>query len=245
MESKELEFFHKQMESNIHKASQGNVVLTSFLDEAQLAYIEKLSIPTVQMIWDGGFDGSEHKRVLFLPTDLDISSFKIKVYEIKFNSKYLELNHRKILGSLLNLGIKRESIGDIVQIGQAYYFACTEEISSYIESQFKTIHGVPIEIKEVKERLEMHQKLREENHIVSSLRLDVIIASAYKLSRNKASEMISLGLVQLNHVVCLSSSKVVAEEDVISVRHKGRVYIGKIGGKTKSDRLVLQLKFLV
>ncbi|MDE7094993.1 MAG: hypothetical protein K2O23_00740, partial [Anaeroplasmataceae bacterium] len=162
-----------------------------------------------------------------------------------YNSRYLELNHRKILGSLMSLGIKRESIGDIVCMGQATYFACTEEISTYIESEFKTISGVGIELKEVEQRLHIERKLREEKHIVSSLRLDVVIASAYKLSRNEASEMITEGLVQVNHVVSQSISKQVVLDDVISVRHKGRFYVGTVGGKTKSDRLVLQLKFLV
>ncbi|MDE7213977.1 MAG: hypothetical protein K2N42_05300 [Anaeroplasmataceae bacterium] len=245
MADRELEFFYKQMESNLNKASQGGVVLTSFLDEAKLAYIETLHSKDVCIVFDGGFDEAEHKRVLFLPADLKSDAFKIKVYEIRYNSRYLELSHRKILGSLMSLGIKRESIGDIVCTEQAFYFACTEEISAYIESEFKTISGVGIELKEVKQRLHIERKLREEKHIVSSLRLDVVIASAYKLSRNEASEMITEGLVQVNHVVSQSISKQVVLDDVISVRHKGRFYIGTVGGKTKSDRLVLQLKFLV
>ncbi len=245
MESKDIEFFHKQIESNMNRASQGGIVLTSFLDESKLAYLETLSSKDVKIEFDGGFNSAEHKRALFRPIDLEVSNFKIKVYEIQYNSRYLELNHRKILGSLMNLGIKRESIGDIVCIGQAYYFACTEEISTYIEAEFKTISGVSIELKEIKERLQIQRELREEKHIVSSLRLDVVIASAYKLSRTTASEMITEGLVQINHSICLSVSKQVVEDDVISVRHKGRFYVGKIGGKTKSDRLVLQLKFLV
>ncbi|MDE5546447.1 MAG: hypothetical protein K2I88_03190 [Anaeroplasmataceae bacterium] len=245
MVSRELEFFYKQMESNLNKASQGGVVLTSFLDEAKLAYIETLHSKDVRIEFDGGFDEAEHKRALFLPFDFEISSFKIKVYEIQYNSRYLELNHRKVLGSLMSLGIKRESIGDIVCIGQATYFACTEEISAYIEREFKTISGVAIELREVEERLAIKRELREEKHIVSSLRLDVVIASAYKLSRTEASEMITEGLVQVNHVICQSISKQIVLDDVISVRHKGRFYVGTIGGKTKSDRLVLQLKFLV
>lgn len=245
MVSREVEFFHKQTESNINKARQGGIVLTSFLDETQLAYVNTLYSKDIKIEYDGGFDEAEHKRVLFLPLSLDAYSFKIKVYKILYNSRYLELNHRKILGTLMNLGIKRESIGDIVCCGQGVFFACTEEISAYIEREFKTISGVAVELEEVKERLQIKREFREEKHIVSSLRLDVVIASAYKLSRNEASEMITEGLVQINHIECLSISKQVSENDVISVRHKGRIYVGTIGGKTKSDRLVLHLKFLV
>ncbi|MDE6656419.1 MAG: hypothetical protein K2J85_05445 [Anaeroplasmataceae bacterium] len=245
MGTKEVEFFHKQIESNLTKASQGGVVLTSFLDETKQAYLQSFHSKDVEIIVDGGFDEAEYKRAIFKPLDLDIKNFKIKVYEILYNSRYLELNHRKVLGSLLGLGIKRESIGDIAFLNQSVYFACTEEIAAYIVSEFKTIHGVSIELKEVKERLSIKKLLREEKHIVSSLRLDVIVASAYKFSRNEAATMITEGLVQLNHIPCLSISKQVSENDVISVRHKGRIYVGKINGKTKSDRLVLQLGFLI
>lgn len=57
--------------------------------------------------------------------------------------------------------------------------------------------------------------------------------------------MIENGLVKINHEVCFSSSKILKENDLISVRHKGRIYIGEVGGKTKSNRIVLQLRFLV
>ena len=89
MVSRELEFFYKQMESNLNKASQGGVVLTSFLDEAKLAYLETLHSKEVRIKLDGGFDEAEHKRALFLPLDLEAFNFKIKVYRIQYNSRYL------------------------------------------------------------------------------------------------------------------------------------------------------------
>ena len=75
--------------------------------------------------------------------------------------------------------------------------------------------------------------------------MDCIVASAYKKSRSEVQEMIQNGWISLNHVVCLNGDKQVHLSDVISVRHKGRIYIEEIGGKTRSDRFVIKLGFLV
>ncbi len=244
METREIEFFKKQMESNLHKASMGTVILTNFLDATKLAYLKSLREANVEIVADGGFTNAEHQRAMFKPSGLEVHTFKIKVFEIIYPKRYLELSHRKVLGSLMGLGIKRESIGDIWIDQTSVYFACTEEISEYIVSSFKTIGGIPIEVQEIQERLSIKRELREENHVVSSMRLDVIISSAYKLSRAEALERILDGDVSLNHMVCLNASKLVSEQDVISVRHKGRIYIGRIGGQTRSGRFNVKLGFL-
>jgi RNA-binding protein YlmH len=76
------------------------------------------------------------------------------------------------------------------------------------------------------------------------MRLDVIIATAYNMSRNEANEFINSGLVNVNHIECLNNSKLIKENDVISVRHKGRIYVNEIIRKTKSDRLAIKIGFL-
>lgn len=245
MDARELKFFKNQIDSNILKASQGMVILTSFLDEAKQYYLLQQKRQDVHILLDGGFSGAEYKRALILPDYLDTASFKIKVYQILYLKRFLELTHRKVLGSLMSLGIKRESIGDIYIEQDSVYFACTEEIAAYIVNSLKTISGVPIELKEQPNRLEIKKELNEKTFIISSMRLDVIIAAAYKMSRAEAFEMISNGFVQLNHIECMNASKVLEENDIISVRHKGRIYVGAIGGKTKSGRLAIKLGFLV
>ncbi|MDE5715887.1 MAG: hypothetical protein K2I42_07155 [Anaeroplasmataceae bacterium] len=245
MEAREVEFFLKQMKSNISRATNGSVILTGFLNEQQQSLLLQIPHSSVEIFLDGGFEKAEMKRAIFSSFKVDISSFKILIYEIKYNKRYLTLNHRKILGSLMGLGIKRESIGDIVLIEDRAYFAVTSDIAFFVVSEFKTIHGIPIDLEETKDRIEIKKSLKIETHIVSSLRLDCIVASAYKKSRSAVEDMIQNGLVALNHIECLNGSKQVSTSDVISVRHKGRVYIEEIGGKTKSNRIIIKLGFLI
>ena len=88
------------------------------------------------------------------------------------------------------------------------------------------------------------RNIEEKTVIVSSMRLDVIISNAYNLSRNEANEFIESGLVSVNHIECMNNSKMIKENDCISVRHKGRVYVNEIVRKTKSDRLAIKMGFL-
>lgn len=244
METVELEFYKKQINSNINRALANNIVITNFIDEAKQAIIMTLNKGTVDVIFDGGFINSERKRCIFKPYDLEVTNFKISVYQIIYNKRYLTINHRNILGSLLSLGIKRDSIGDIVIKDDEAYFACTEEIAQYIENSFKMIGKHSIELKKIVTQIDASKELVLKKYIVSSMRIDVIIAAVYGFSRNEANEYISSGLVNINHFECLNSAKMVKVEDLISVRHKGRIYVKEIGGKTKSDRLVLTLGFL-
>ena len=43
-----------------------------------------------------------------------------------------ELSHRDYLGALMNLGIERSTLGDIVMIGKHAYLFCTDKMAPYI-----------------------------------------------------------------------------------------------------------------
>lgn len=243
MDVKELEFFKKQIESYINKAYCGGVGISMFLDEAKQAIINNMNTKGIEVIFDGGFIDAEYKRAIFMPVGFK-ADFNIKVYEILYNHKFHDFNHRNVLGSLMSLGIKRESIGDIVFIDKKIYFACTEEIEAYILNDFKMVSHASIELKEIKDKIKVERNIIEQTVIVSSMRLDVIISTVYNMSRNEANEFINSGLVNVNHLECLNNSKLLKENDVISVRHKGRIYVNEIIRKTKSDRLAIKIGFL-
>ena len=56
-----------------------------------------------------------------------------------------------------------------------------------------------------------------------------------------SDEVIKKGLVQVNHIECLNSSYSIKINDLISIRHFGRVQIKEIVTTTKKDRLVVKV----
>lgn len=239
----ELEIFKKRVDSLITKAYSGGVSLLNFLDEAKLGILKQSSrnLKDIFVYYEGGFLNADNLRAIITPYEVIKSDFKIVVYKIKYNKKFYEISHRSILGSLMGLGIKRELIGDIVINDEGAYFACCLEIKDYIKDNLKFVGKAPVELEIETKTIENIVKYSKKVEFLSSLRLDVIIAAAYNLSRNEAHEFIVNGLVYINHVLILNPSEAVKLQDEISIRGKGRCKLDEIGGLSKSGRIAATL----
>ena len=232
----ELEVFSKRIKNSILKAERGGVSLLNFLDDAHLGILKKELGNSKLAHYNGGIKNADTLRVIISPYDVDDSDFKIVVFKIIYNKKFYDIGHRNVLGSLMNLGIKRECIGDIV-VSDDIYFACTEEISGFIKDNLNYIGNVPVQLEIADYEVENIINYSYKEHFISSLRIDNIISRAYNISRHDSYEMIVNGLVYINHVLCLNPSKDVKLKEEISVRKKGRVKLEEIEGTTKSGRI--------
>ena len=130
--------------------------------------------------------------------------------------------------------------GDIV-INDDAYFASTKEISKYILENLKYIGKTPVNLEIVDYDVYNNVKYEAKIDFVSSLRLDVILAASYNLSRNASHEAIVSGLVYINHILTLNPSEDIKLDDEISFRGKGRTKLLEIGGLSKSGRIAVKL----
>ena len=77
---------------------------------------------------------------------------------------------------------------------------------------------------------------------VPSLRLDCVVAAAYKLSRTAADAAIQGGLVYVNAVLCDKPDKKLAVGDVLVLRGKGKRLLFAETGTSKKGRLHLTVR---
>lgn len=239
-----LDSFKRRIESSIKRVIEGGVVLLPFLDDAEEGIVLSLTKfeKDISVYFDGGIINSDRKRCILTTYPIEREDFKIRIFEIIYNKKYYELYHRSVLGALMGLGIKRECVGDIViTSNKRVYIAITDEISSFILTEFKSVGKAPIELKDINYPVENEIRYEDKIHFLSSLRLDVVIAAAYSLSRSEALEFLERGDVSINHIPNQNPSHICKIDDEISVRHKGRVKVSLIGGNTKSGRLAVTL----
>ena len=75
---------------------------------------------------------------------------------------------------------------------------------------------------------------------VSSLRLDAVLAAMLHCSRGQASELVTAGRVEINHLPAEKPSAPVYEGDVFTVRGKGRFALTALLGKSKKERLIIE-----
>lgn len=192
------------------------------------------------------FYGGEHQanRVYLCcyPEWLDSPIFPISSVTFTFRSVD-SLRHRDFLGSLMGLGIKRESVGDIlIEQGRAVVFL-SDEIVKYVLQNLQKVGrtGVTASLGHTLPLPETAQ-LKESSATVASTRLDCVVSACANCSRNTANKLINDGLVAINSVVCQKTVRSIENGDIISVRHKGKFEIVSVDKKTKKDRTVLIYK---
>lgn len=218
-----------------------SVKFLGFLTPAETAEVIKLfnNSPANYRLW-GGYEGAERIIFAFLPDWCEDVSFPITA--LTFNYRVCDkLTHRDFLGSLMALGIARETVGDIlVESGRAVAFV-TQEIAPYISSQIQKVGNIGVQMSEgFSLPLPMVSKLISCTCTVASVRLDCVVASLCSFSRNDANDSILNGEVSINSVCCQKGTRSVKTGDIIAVRHKGRFIIDSTDGLSKKGRIILK-----
>ena len=174
--------FHRDMPSN-----------TDFLNLNEQTIFQSISgtLPPVRYVLAGGFPGAERKVVCFLPSykDPPFECLRISARNKKFSG---ELTHRDFLGALMNLGIERAMIGDIVIKDLDGYVMVLKKISRYVLENLDTVGRTAVEaaVWEGAEEL-LEPEYEEVAGTVSSVRLDAIVALCGRVSRTKAAGLIA------------------------------------------------------
>lgn len=242
------EKFKKVIEHSVLSSIQNNkVTLMNFLNTREQKIAEDVFSKEMyyNYVFFGGYSDAEYKRLLISPYSIKIDLCNVTILEIKYNKRYLTLYHRKVLGSVLNLGIKREVIGDIL-IGENSYIMVSKEISSFLLTEFKSISGVPIHLEEVPVIIgDFSPKYEEKTVTCASMRLDLVLSKMYNLTRSEAKEIVISGDVKINHEETINPSLILESLDTLSVNHRGRMKVLKIEGKTKKDKIRIVLGKLV
>lgn len=225
-------------------------VLTGFLNPRQLFIAQTLVNRNdgLKMQSWGGYTGAEMQRLLvypdyYVPNTVD---FNISCFDISYPVKFAELHHRQILGTLMGSGLARDSFGDIINAEQKWQLITNADIQNYIAKEIDRIGKVHVQMKVIdSEELIQPQVDWEPLHTtVSSMRLDAMIANVFNYSRNRAKETIEHGLVRVNWEEIDRPDYQLDVQDLVSVRHGGRLQILQTGGRNRKNNIRLDLQFI-
>ena len=215
-----------------------------------LTLAEQELVPTASPVsewhFDGGFDGAERKLAVFRGRDCiyeeepPLCWLHIRPKDPRFAQT---LGHRDYLGALLNLGIRREVLGDILTDGNAAYLVCLDTIAPFLcENLCKVAHTdvvcSPVEAPSAASA-ELPPLMRV---VVASARLDALVAAVFHLSRSEAQEYFSRELVAVNGRPVASFTGEPPEGAIVSVRGKGRFRYEGVSGETRKGRLSAQVR---
>lgn len=244
--SKEETIFLSKIEDSIRICEKNNIPKFScFLDlrQQKLASYQANSMSLTNYMFFGGFEDSERKMFGVFPDYIvDYkNAFPIDVIKIEHSRKIL---HRDILGTLMSIGVKRETIGDIlVNENCSFVFAVTNMTEHIFNNISKIANvGVKLSLCDYSDVIIPENRFIKGTVIVSSLRLDCVVAALSNLSRADSAGLIQAEKVSVNGEIIKSVSKCISQKDVVSIRSFGKFIIGETEHVTKKGRLVLSYK---
>lgn len=214
-----------------------------FLSLEQKVFVESiLKNRTVSYSFYGGYETAERVMLGCFPDWIETCDFPIKAITFTYR-KSDKLRHSDFLGSLMALGITRESVGDIlIEEGRTVVFVTTE-IADYVLSEIEKVGRIGVELKlGFTSPLPSKGELALFSETVSSLRLDCVVSALAGVSRSQAERKIGEGVVSVNSLPCEKTTKTVNEGDIVSIRGKGKFIIDSVADRTKKDRIILKYK---
>lgn len=229
---------------------------SNFLDIYQLNLIDKFlkSQKNKNHMFYGGFENAERKILLIYPDKLE-EIIKNKQYDFNDVINIIritlpkemqrEYTHRNYLGALMKLGIKREKVGDILVDNKGANIIVLSEITKFLLNSLPELtrfSKAKIEKVKIEDIRELEIQTEEVKIIVPSMRLDNIVSELARCSRNQANEIINQERVLINFEINTKISKEIKQQDVITIRGKGRFTIKQIIGNTKKDRIILNVE---
>lgn len=198
---------------------------------------------------DGGYANAERSTIFIYPYYMEYEQIEsaLKFIQVEGNFKFKSISHKDYLGAILNLGIKREKIGDIIIHENFCQVVVSNDICDFIIMNLTKVSRNNVSVKEISKNdiIENSPEYKDIAFTVSSDRLDCIISGLYNISRQDSTKYINGERVYVNYEKVTSTSKEIKDNSLISVRGKGRAIVVKVGELTKKGRIKIQAKLIV
>lgn len=247
---KEEQQFRNRLKELADKSFQQNMyTFTGFLglSEQDIFWKMEADLRHAGYTLFGGTEGAERQMVRFgnvqdfgYEVEFPIVCVHIKPLLAKFADA---LSHRDFLGALMNLGIERSVLGDIKVGNKEAYLFCTDAIAEHICSNLEQVKHTHMSCRIVEDCEKMPQEKPEEcTVLVSSLRVDAVIAKVYHKSRNECLELFRTGRVYIGGKLCENNSRILKAGETVNARGFGKFTVGGEVRETKKGKLNLKLE---
>ncbi|MDR2660712.1 MAG: hypothetical protein LBC17_01530 [Lactobacillaceae bacterium] len=240
--TKKEQEFAKIANSIVNQAKYGEY-LTHFLNIREQQIVNDFANKENLFIISFGLLNNSEKKKMFLSRqsiDFNKINWNISLLEIEYETKFNNIYHSTILGSLINNGIKFQSIGDIFESDESRWQVIIEtSIMPFVISQIKKIGKTHVNIvqKNFDQIIQPKNDSKEITVMLPSLRLDVAIGEILKISRSDAKTKIENNDVKLNFFNFDNVSYALKRGDTISVKGHGRIIFLETIGNTNRNKV--------
>lgn len=211
-----------------------------FLNEHESAFLRTNISPRQDVEYYGGYDDAV--RVM-LGAGAEREDYPITALEFSHKPEY-PLSHRDYLGALMALGIRRDTVGDILVDNDRAVIFFSDEIVPFVLSNVDRIGRVGVRVGYADtDHLPRQDEGEERVLTLSSLRLDAFVAAACGLSREKAAQLIRSETVAVDHVIRNGTSDILSEGVAVTVRGYGKYILTALLGTSRKGKLRISIRY--
>ena len=215
---------------------------TGFLTLREQTIFHSVSklLPPVPAVLSGGFREAERKIVCFLPSyedessPLPIQTLRVEAANPRFSQP---LSHRDYLGAIMNLGIERSCIGDILIKDSGCFIFCMEKMAPFLCEELRMVRHTSVVCRLTDETADIVPSRVTVSGSVASPRLDSVIAMVFSMSRTQAQPYIENENVFIDGRLAASPAIHLKGGEIVSVRGLGKFSYTGSGKETKKGRL--------
>ena len=240
-----------RLDDLLARAEHGEVAASAFLSPRELHFARRELARRGALFFDhGGYDGAERRKIYFLPDYMEGVTSNEQLEEYGYSadicailvrgSGFSALSHRDFMGSLLGLGIERSVIGDIVVTKaerEAVVFCEANMVDFLLDTWVKAGNDkIKTERFCVPSDFTPERSFLPISDTVASPRLDAVVASVCKLSRERARELVENEAVEVDYEMSQRPDKIITAPCVLTARGYGKFRILSVSEQTKKGR---------
>lgn len=233
--------------------AEENPVRSPFLSEEQVAKLardyRRFPYFILDMMFWGGHEDALREVFIFDSSgrkleELLVEHDPLAYVRLKFPSE-ADINHRNVLGAVLNLGLERKVLGDILFHDEGADLICLPEASELILSSLDRISHSPVEREVLDSKKELKSNIVDvslEKLSLNSLRLDALVAAAWRCSRQEAQNFIKQERITVDGILETRPAKNLSFGQMIRFRGKGKVFLKQATGQSRKGRTFIEIE---
>ena len=232
--------------------SKNKITYTDFMQINEKSLINKylVSKHINNYFWYGGINDAEREILIFYPDKLT-KDMAFKNIDTILSCVHIELpneiqmEHREFLSGIMKMGIVREKFGDIIVRNNGADIIAFVDTAEYFKNNLNLLtrfQKATITIKPLSSLEQKEITFIDIDIIVSSIRLDNIVAELCHCSRSHAQNILKEQRVFVDGILEVKDSKKINISSIITIRGKGKFIFENTNGNTKSNRIKLIFK---
>lgn len=191
-------------------------------------------------IW-GGRPAAERVMIRFgnaeeFGYDADFPFVCIHIHPL--NQKFADdLTHRDFLGALMNLGIQRSTLGDIVAGEKQAFLFCQEKMADFVCKNLTQVRHTQVSCGVTENFQSLAREEPEKRFVqVASPRADSVIAKVYNLSREESLQLFRTGKIFIDGRLCENNSRILRAGETVNARGFGKFSFLEEKGETRKGK---------